>query len=94
MFWSRINHEHHANPHWFNVNIQHVLSVNVLSRPTVLTCVIILLSVVITSITALSVSAIATNGRVYSGEWRSLYSCMVSLVNVLTCPGFRVLHSV
>uniref|UniRef100_A0A8C5A8T3 Solute carrier family 12 member 10, tandem duplicate 1 n=1 Tax=Gadus morhua TaxID=8049 RepID=A0A8C5A8T3_GADMO len=34
-----------------------------------LTCVIILLSVVITSVTALSVSAIATNGRVNSGEW-------------------------
>ncbi|XP_059932706.1 solute carrier family 12 member 10, tandem duplicate 1 [Gadus macrocephalus] len=32
-----------------------------------LTCVIILLSVVITSVTALSVSAIATNGRVNSG---------------------------
>uniref|UniRef100_M3ZFE5 Solute carrier family 12 member 10, tandem duplicate 1 n=1 Tax=Xiphophorus maculatus TaxID=8083 RepID=M3ZFE5_XIPMA len=33
----------------------------------VLTCVIILMSVVVTSITALSISAIATNGRVKSG---------------------------
>uniref|UniRef100_A0A3B3VHR8 Solute carrier family 12 member 10, tandem duplicate 1 n=1 Tax=Poecilia latipinna TaxID=48699 RepID=A0A3B3VHR8_9TELE len=33
----------------------------------VLTCVIILMSVVVTSVTALSISAIATNGRVVSG---------------------------
>uniref|UniRef100_A0A3B3W332 Solute carrier family 12 member 10, tandem duplicate 1 n=1 Tax=Poecilia latipinna TaxID=48699 RepID=A0A3B3W332_9TELE len=33
----------------------------------VLTCVIILMSVVVTSVTALSISAIATNGRVRSG---------------------------
>ncbi|KAM6909466.1 solute carrier family 12 member 3-like [Xenentodon cancila] len=33
----------------------------------ILTCVIILMSVVVTSVTALSISAIATNGRVVSG---------------------------
>ncbi|XP_055359624.1 solute carrier family 12 member 3-like [Betta splendens] len=34
---------------------------------TVLTCLIILMSVTVTSVTALSISAIATNGRVFSG---------------------------
>ncbi|CAG5929456.1 unnamed protein product [Menidia menidia] len=38
-----------------------------------LTCVIILMSVVVTSVTALSISAIATNGRVISGKMTTLF---------------------
>ncbi|XP_078792484.1 solute carrier family 12 member 3-like [Oryzias latipes] len=60
----------------------------------VLTCVIILMSVVVTTVTALSISAIATNGRVVSGGTyfmisqtlgREIGGPIFSFANALAC---------